>query len=293
MLHQDINLGGILIGQNGKALLIDWELSKHEAAENKPSGRKWRTVRIDMILSNDSNTNHKSTLQGTWKFMSIALLVSNRKVHEVRDDLESFLWLLYYMLLRFTESNLSCMNLKDEMAQIFDAYVLQDDGQQATGGRGKRSEITEIADSKRTFDVAPCLQSLLEEYAGLFTSIYIFNEKSTESLNKHMAALDRLKKHDSVVELFKTALSTDGWSNGGAIEDQIEVGQGSNKRHATKRKRQKKEKTGALPNPKTHTASGHPPTRRSPRIQAAEKSKQSRAANQSAQSKRAGPSRKA
>ena len=44
-LHRDISLGNVLIGMEGNALLIDWELSKNLAIET-PSNRKWRTVGI-------------------------------------------------------------------------------------------------------------------------------------------------------------------------------------------------------------------------------------------------------
>ncbi|ETW82699.1 hypothetical protein HETIRDRAFT_382749 [Heterobasidion irregulare TC 32-1] len=84
VLHQDISGGNILITDDGHALLIDWELAKRVSEEKSPR-QDWRT--------------------GTWQFISTAILENPRKVHELRDDLESFLHVLLYHSVRYSRTS--------------------------------------------------------------------------------------------------------------------------------------------------------------------------------------------
>ncbi|KZV72498.1 hypothetical protein PENSPDRAFT_683725 [Peniophora sp. CONT] len=80
ILHRDISQNNVLIGRDGRGLLIDWDMSKDL---DIPGPRiPWRT--------------------GTWQFISAELLRKPlEKTHALRDDLESFLWLLLYIILRY------------------------------------------------------------------------------------------------------------------------------------------------------------------------------------------------
>ncbi|EPQ50669.1 hypothetical protein GLOTRDRAFT_19298, partial [Gloeophyllum trabeum ATCC 11539] len=81
ILHRDVSAGNILIVRTTKdekvvtsGLLNDWDLSKD--------------IDIKEVRQADRT--------GTWQFMSARLLAHRSKIHEVQDDLESFLHVLLY-----------------------------------------------------------------------------------------------------------------------------------------------------------------------------------------------------
>ncbi|VDC07238.1 unnamed protein product [Peniophora sp. CBMAI 1063] len=87
VLHRDISPNNILIKRNGDGMLIDWDLAllygnlPKDMANRRPR-MLWRT--------------------GTWAFLSISLLKKPfSKTHELCDDLESFFWVLLYVVLRY------------------------------------------------------------------------------------------------------------------------------------------------------------------------------------------------
>ncbi|VDC00191.1 unnamed protein product [Peniophora sp. CBMAI 1063] len=90
VLHRDISPNNILIKRNGDGMLIDWDLALLYANLQKDlTNRKprmlWRT--------------------GTWAFLSVALLRKPfDRTHELSDDLESFFWVLLYVVLRYRYS---------------------------------------------------------------------------------------------------------------------------------------------------------------------------------------------
>ncbi|KZV71574.1 hypothetical protein PENSPDRAFT_630079 [Peniophora sp. CONT] len=79
ILHRDISINNILI-KDGRGLLIDWDMCRH--LDTTEPRIPWRT--------------------GTWQFISAQLLSDpESKTHALRHDLESFLWLLLYVILRY------------------------------------------------------------------------------------------------------------------------------------------------------------------------------------------------
>ncbi|KAI0034246.1 hypothetical protein K488DRAFT_6567, partial [Vararia minispora EC-137] len=86
ILHRDISAGNILISLDGKGgLLIDWELALNLD----------RTVRTT-----------RQWITGTWQFMSFRLLKQIGKGHQVSDDMESILWVLIFVFLRYYPGSL-------------------------------------------------------------------------------------------------------------------------------------------------------------------------------------------
>ncbi|KAI9429174.1 hypothetical protein F5148DRAFT_990675, partial [Russula earlei] len=80
ILHQDVSTGNILICKDGSGILINWDPSKKEDMDAQPRG--------------PSQT-------GTWQFISTGLLLSPFTwLHEVPDDLESFFWVLLYVVMK-------------------------------------------------------------------------------------------------------------------------------------------------------------------------------------------------
>ncbi|KAF9237996.1 hypothetical protein BU15DRAFT_48132, partial [Melanogaster broomeanus] len=85
VLHRDISPGNILITDGG-GILINWDLCKHINASSGP---------------------RQSTRTGTWQFMS-AVLVRFRDIpHTVHDDLESVLYVILWVAIMYSPSNLT------------------------------------------------------------------------------------------------------------------------------------------------------------------------------------------
>ncbi|KAH7907198.1 hypothetical protein BJ138DRAFT_1014903, partial [Hygrophoropsis aurantiaca] len=71
-LHGDISAGNILITQDGRGVLTDWD----ERTDDKKVARR-----------------------GTWLFMSACILQDQSKIHDIQDDMESFIHVLIYVAL--------------------------------------------------------------------------------------------------------------------------------------------------------------------------------------------------
>ncbi|KAF9231554.1 hypothetical protein BU15DRAFT_22703, partial [Melanogaster broomeanus] len=83
LLHRDINPGIITLTDDDRGLLIDWELAK-TVSETGNRFTHWRY--------------NSRRLQGTWQFMSAALLC---KPHALEDDIESFLHVLGWVTIKY------------------------------------------------------------------------------------------------------------------------------------------------------------------------------------------------
>jgi hypothetical protein len=81
--------------------------------------------------------------QGTWQFISLACLrdPSNR-LHEVSDDLESFFWVLLYLVAKC--HNARALNLVDQMRHVFDHHTDMDRTGMITGGNGKLACVRDV-----------------------------------------------------------------------------------------------------------------------------------------------------
>ncbi|KAH9992533.1 hypothetical protein BJV74DRAFT_771667, partial [Russula compacta] len=82
ILHRDVSAANILITESGSGILIDWDLSKKVTKDEDEKPRV-----------------HSRT--GTWQFISITRLRDPLTgPHEVSDDLESFFWVLLYLVVK-------------------------------------------------------------------------------------------------------------------------------------------------------------------------------------------------
>jgi len=98
ILHRDISVENI-IKADGKGMLIDWDLS--------------------LDLSHPRSSARRLKRTGTWQFIPARLLMAPSLVHELADDPESAFWVLLWLLLRYTEHNLSPDELADDL-RMFD-----------------------------------------------------------------------------------------------------------------------------------------------------------------------------
>ncbi|KAH9051851.1 hypothetical protein EDB87DRAFT_1537692, partial [Lactarius vividus] len=96
----DVSAGNILIAEDGSGILIDWDLSKK-------------------VVKGGSRKQRQHSCTGTWQFISIACLWSPLiRSHEVCDDLESFFWVLLYMVAKCR--SVGKIDLSQEMQNVFD-----------------------------------------------------------------------------------------------------------------------------------------------------------------------------
>ncbi|KAG7440550.1 uncharacterized protein BT62DRAFT_581245 [Guyanagaster necrorhizus] len=131
IMHRDISVGNILITEdcNGHigGILIDWDLSKSIKDLNKGPRSIERT--------------------GTWQFIFVHLLLDRTAVHSVSDDLESFVHVLTWVILRFTPSALTADKLASLLKQLYEeAEDILDDsavsgGYTVRGGQTKRTTL--------------------------------------------------------------------------------------------------------------------------------------------------------
>ncbi|RDB15194.1 hypothetical protein Hypma_004783 [Hypsizygus marmoreus] len=80
---------------------------------------------------------HGHTKAGMWPFGSTRSLKKRSEPHTLQDDLESFVLVVLYMVLRYTNHNCKTCDLPTIMAAVFDSYVIWADDHTITGGYGK------------------------------------------------------------------------------------------------------------------------------------------------------------
>ncbi|PCH36439.1 hypothetical protein WOLCODRAFT_166925 [Wolfiporia cocos MD-104 SS10] len=110
ILHRDVSVDNIVFDPDPpkddegnkihRAFLIYWDLCKYrKELESGPT---------------------QATRSGTWQFMSAALLRYPSKRHDVSDDLESFIHIIYWLALRFHDHDLNSVQLESRIHNTFD-----------------------------------------------------------------------------------------------------------------------------------------------------------------------------
>ncbi|CAL1696844.1 unnamed protein product [Somion occarium] len=177
VLHQDLSDGNIMITQEGRGILNDWDCGWEKTAEDP------------------KNENRV----GTWRFMSVLLCKNPFKEHEIHDDLESCFWVLLWIAVRYVK----CVKLWDSFSwHIFDEcgleafqdpnYPQNDMGVQfAVGGMEKKQFVTYMSSMKLEWRCKP-FNKLMDEFKHIFGQFH----RGVE---------------DNVVKLFDDALAEEGW----------------------------------------------------------------------------------
>ncbi|KAK7441539.1 hypothetical protein VKT23_016532 [Stygiomarasmius scandens] len=116
LLHRDVSAGNILITQDGRGLLGDWELSKPLSELGQP---------------------RQAERTGTWQFISVALLDTKFPCHKLEDDLESLFHVLSWTALQWTRHGIPFEELGKHLADTYDTLIRRAEGY-TTAGNGKR-----------------------------------------------------------------------------------------------------------------------------------------------------------
>ncbi|KAI9567163.1 hypothetical protein HD554DRAFT_2024342 [Boletus coccyginus] len=152
ILHRDISAGNIILTDEGKGLLIDWELAK-------------------MM---DEGGSRRPDRAGTWQFMSANLLWNPGKMHTLTDDLESFLHVLGWMMLCYVPASDTYLAFYRgiDMAMYDEHY--QQQGRSEQGGHQKSQAFCAGDYPSSTFQPrqATPLFKLLRELRKPFKSLY-------------------------------------------------------------------------------------------------------------------------
>ncbi|KAF9520319.1 hypothetical protein BS47DRAFT_1335924 [Hydnum rufescens UP504] len=174
ILHRDISVGNILIKDDGRGMLIDWDLSVNNSDPVSAARRMKRT--------------------GTWQFISISLLLNTSRRHELADDRESALWVLLWVLLRYSRHNLSASELSD-LLLIFDESRWLDET--VRGGKGKRDFlVSDIPSNTVQFVDRPVLNPLIRHLSETFAVRYQL-EPSAEDIEAYNEVLPLIETHRS------------------------------------------------------------------------------------------------
>ncbi|PIL34283.1 hypothetical protein GSI_03058 [Ganoderma sinense ZZ0214-1] len=159
VLHRDISFNNILIHEvveKGKiirrGILSDWDLSKYKE---------------DMMSGTEPRQPDRT---GTWYFRSAVLGRYPRKPYEVSDDIESFIHVYHYSVLRFHRTNMT-ESLKDEVSIIYEQAVIRSEDGAHMGSNSKFNNMY-MAKSFITVKGNSTLQTILGRLAQLYSQHY-------------------------------------------------------------------------------------------------------------------------
>ena len=109
-------------------------------------------------------------MQGTWQFMSAALVKNNNALHTFVDDLELFLYVILWLTLMYSPSSMTVDNCTTFMQQVMDPV------QFANAGSTIKADFLQgcsvLQELKFKNPSRPGLQKLLMDLAMLFSVQY-------------------------------------------------------------------------------------------------------------------------
>ncbi|KAH9000869.1 hypothetical protein EDB86DRAFT_3242278 [Lactarius hatsudake] len=169
ILHRDVSAGNILITENGSGILIDWDLSKK-------------------VVKGGSGKQRQHSRTGTWQFMSIARLQdSSTRPHEVSDDLESFFWVLLYLVVK---------------CKTFSTKCDTDDDGITRGGRGKLYCLRQgdLGHVIVEFLVQTPCRDIIEELRSLFDNLYRHVQPFADTIPRMQSRIKSKRDQDESVQ---------------------------------------------------------------------------------------------
>ncbi|KAH9174771.1 hypothetical protein EDB89DRAFT_2143297 [Lactarius sanguifluus] len=182
ILHRDVSAGNILITEERSGILIDWDLSKK-------------------VVKGGSGKQRQHSRTGTWQFMSIARLRNpSMRPHAVSDDLESFFWVLLYMIVKCR--SVGKINLSQEMQNVFDQSDDMDDDGIIRGGGGKLCCLRQGVLGRKAVDYlvkTPC-KVIIEELRSLFNNLYRHIEPPFDTIPSMQSGINSDREQDERVQ---------------------------------------------------------------------------------------------
>ena len=155
-------------------------------------------------------------VQGTWQFISISRLNDpSTRPHQVSDDLESFFWVLLYLVVKCRNSTQG--KVSERMKDVFDQHTDMDHNGNVTGGRGKQRCLhNEEFDRAmiRTLVNTPC-RDIFEKLRSLFRDVNysVAGEDDADSdalffKTKRLEATEKLRSSKWILEMINEHLSS-------------------------------------------------------------------------------------
>ncbi|KAG1853458.1 hypothetical protein DFJ58DRAFT_660885 [Suillus subalutaceus] len=213
VLHRDLSAGNVGI-HKGKGILIDWDLSK---------------------LINVKGAR-QVTHMGTWQFMSAHLVQNRDTKHDVKDDLESSLYVVLWVALMYTVTHLTAPVRTLLIKDVFEVDELE-----GVGSTLKLAFLnSRLQFSKDVFVDCKPLNRLILALAELFvlryTLITLEQQETYDGMCKYMEGIkpdaaemvpltnfvkahpayklkihmETLKSHDKIMEVYNFHLGLDG-----------------------------------------------------------------------------------
>ncbi|KAI9444196.1 hypothetical protein H4582DRAFT_2071765 [Lactarius indigo] len=182
ILHRDVSAGNILISKEGSGILIDWDLSKK-------------------VVKDGSGKPRQHSRTGTWQFISIARLRAPlTRPHEVSDDLESFFWVLLYLVAKCRSPGK--INLSKEVQIVFDQSEDMDDDGIIRGGRGKLHCLGQAELGPAIVESlieTPC-KDIIEELRSLFNNLYRYVNPPLDTVPSMKLRIKSKRDRDAQVQ---------------------------------------------------------------------------------------------
>ncbi|RPD54402.1 hypothetical protein L226DRAFT_616716 [Lentinus tigrinus ALCF2SS1-7] len=164
ILHKDVSLFNILIHEVGRGpavkktgMLCDWDLCQYKA---------------ELELDQSRGTPNSG---GTWLFRSALSLQFPDRPHELSDDIESFVHIYHYCVLRFHQTSFYFQyQFENFVMRTFQAERIRESDGAEIGGDSKLSYMTEFADPRLLVpeSVNPTLHELLTDIRDLCREHY-------------------------------------------------------------------------------------------------------------------------
>ncbi|KAJ3491198.1 hypothetical protein NLI96_g874 [Meripilus lineatus] len=154
VLHRDISCGNILILRDGsdmRGILNDWDMCKHKCTGDGRDNPAFRS--------------------GTWLFMSALLLKFPDKPHQLSDDIESFVHVINWLILRFHVN----WTTKSHLQGALHPYTEHERTPKAdVGGEMKFKELLSgLSPFHAVYNNSPALRSLTQSLAMMCKAHYL------------------------------------------------------------------------------------------------------------------------